>query len=279
MKDKLFTLADKYFLDTDRQHIRRTKNIRLIPDYKNRRGGKLSYAEWAHVIGIFQTIMYQTLGKKTGNQILDIGCGTGLLGISAEPFTFDGGGYTGIDVMTEDIDYCKSHYQSKNYQFVHLDVANPTYASAQSAELKPWPIEDNSQDLVTALSVWTHLSEKDAIFYLKEIHRVLKKGGKAIVTFFLLDDDYKDSLSKRSNAPGRFHNTSQDTWIFNVKAYDSQNWYTIPSVATPEGAIGITEEGLEILLKTSGLKLVQNYSGNWKEIPGVFFQDILVFEK
>src|SRR6202012_263772 len=98
MKNKLFTWLDKMFLSIDKSHLRRTKNIRLIPDYKNRRGGKLAYGEWAHVIGIFQTIIYQTLEKKTGNHILDIGCGTGLLGISAEPFTYDGGTYTGIDV-------------------------------------------------------------------------------------------------------------------------------------------------------------------------------------
>src|SRR6202012_969565 len=98
MKKKLFPWIDKLFREVDKEHVRRTKNLRLIPDFKNRRGGKLAYGEWAHVIGIFQTIIYQTLGKKTANNILDIGCGTGLLGISAEPFTYDGGTYTGIDV-------------------------------------------------------------------------------------------------------------------------------------------------------------------------------------
>jgi SAM-dependent methyltransferase len=279
MTNKLFPFIDRIFRDTDSTHIRRTRNIRLIPDYKNRRGGKLSYAEWAHVIGIFQTIIYQTVGKKTGNKILDIGCGTGLLGISSEPFTADGGSYTGIDVMTDDVNFCKSHFNLPNYQFIHLDVTNPTYASAQSSKLEPWPIKDETQDLVTALSVWTHLNERDAIFYFNEIQRVLKKGGKAIVTIFFLNEDYKESLAKRSDEMGRFHSTNQNTWIFDVKAYNSQNWYTIASANIPEDAIGIMQEGLDILLKNSGLKLIQYYPGNWKEIPGVFFQDILVFQK
>src|ERR1700722_4941294 len=110
MTDGFFRWIDKVFINTDKKQVRRTRNIRLIPNYNDRRGGKLSYAEWAHVIGIFQTIIYQTLESKTGNHILDIGCGTGLLGISAEPFTTAGGSYTGIDVMTEDIDFCKAHY-------------------------------------------------------------------------------------------------------------------------------------------------------------------------
>jgi SAM-dependent methyltransferase len=279
MKKNLFPWIDRIFRQADQEHVLRTKNIQLIPDFKNRRGGKLSYAEWAHVIGIFQTIMYQALKSKTSNNILDIGCGTGLLGISAEPFTADGGHYTGIDVMTEDVSFCKRHYRMANYNFIHFDVANPSYASSQSQEQKPWPIADESQNLVTALSVWTHLNEADAIFYFKEIQRVLKKGEKAIITFFLLDEDYKESLKRRTNQIGRFHNTAQNSWIFNLSAYDSQDWLTTIWAKNPEDAIGITPNGLEILLENSGLKLVQYYPGNWKEMPGVFFQDILIFEK
>ncbi|MDB5154447.1 MAG: ubiquinone/menaquinone biosynthesis C-methylase UbiE [Mucilaginibacter sp.] len=279
MNKKLFPWIDKIFRDIDKKQILRTKNIRLIPDFGNRRGGKLSYAEWAHVVGIFQTIMYQTIDNKTGNNILDIGCGTGLLGMSAEPFTFDSGTYTGIDVMAEDINFCKGNFNLANYDFIHFDVANPTYASSQSKKQKPWPIANESQDLVTALSVWTHLDESDATFYFKEIQRVLRPGGKAIITFFLLNEHYKESLSKRKNETGRFHNTDQMGWIFDVNAYDSQNWFTTKGAKVPEDAIGITTEGLDILIKNSDLKLIQYYPGNWKEMPGVFFQDILIFEK
>jgi len=279
MKKSLFAVLDKAFLKTDRSHILRTKNIRLIPEFKDRRGGKLSYAEWAHVIGIFQTLIYQALDKKTGNEILDVGCGTGLLGIASEPFVGDGGTYTGIDVMKADINFCKSHFKAGNYRFIHFDVANPTYAEKQSNELKPWPIADNSLDLVTALSVWTHLNERDAVFYFKEVQRVLKPGGKAIITFFLLDKYYEDSIPRRQDETGRYHSTGQKGWMFDVSAYGSENWFTMPTAVHPEDAIGVTPEGLDILLKASELKLAQAYPGNWKEMPGVFFQDVLVFQK
>lgn len=241
-----YPLLDKIYLNIDRRHIRRTKNIKLIPGFKNRRGGKLSYAEWAHVIGIFQTIIYQTLENKTGNKILDIGCGTGLLGISSEPFTFDGGTYTGIDVMKYEINFCSSHFKSDHYNFIHFDVANPRYAPSQNSELKPWPIESESKDLVTALSVWTHLSEKDSMFYFKEIHRVLKKGSKAIITFFYLDEAYHDSLLKRKDDVGRFHSGNQNQMIFESKAYGSENWYCPKWVKDPEDVIGVTKKAWKI---------------------------------
>ncbi len=276
----LFQFFDRFYINIDRSHVRRTKNIKYIPGFRKRRGGKQSYAEWAHVIGIFQTLIYQTISKKTGNYILDIGCGTGLLGISSDPFISENGKYTGIDVIKKDINYCKNHFNTGNiHEFIHFDVHNETYAKTQSKDKKEWPIENELYDLVTALSVWTHLNQDDALFYLKEISRVLKKNGKAIITFFYLDDLYKKSIEQRDNKIGRYHSTSQQKWIFDNNAYNSKNWFYPKWVKNPEDAIGINKTGLDILLKESGLKLIKYYPGNWKEQPGVYFQDILVFQK
>ena len=275
----IFPIIDPIYKWIDRRLIRRTRNIRLIPDFKNRKGGKVSYAEWAHVIGIFQTLIYQNLDAPSGNDLLDIGCGTGLLGISAEPSTSEGGSYTGIDIMKHDIEYCRKHYQANNYNFIHFDVQNPSYAESQDVDLKPWPIADESKDLVTALSVWTHLREEHAIYYFHEIGRVLKNGGRAIITFFYLDEGYQKSLGLREKGVGRFHRTKQADWIFDRKAYGSNHWYSPDWVQHPEDAIGLTVEGLESMINDSNLELIQYYPGNWKERPGVFFQDVLIFQR
>jgi SAM-dependent methyltransferase len=187
-------------------------------------------------------------------------------------------GFNSIDVMIKDIEFCKEHYQA-GYSFIHLNVSNPTYAKTQSTQLQPWPVADESRELVTALSVWTHLNETDAVFYFKEISRVLKNDGKAIITFFLLNDEYEESLKRRSNALGRFHSTNQKEWIFDVPAYNSKNWYTTIHAKNPEDVIGVTSQGIEQLLTAAGLKMIRYYPGNWKEIPGVFFQDVLIIGK
>ncbi len=279
MSKEPYPVLDKHYLNLDREHVKRTRNIRMIPQEENRRGGKYSYAEWAHVIGIFQTLFYLHANKPEGNKVLDIGCGTGLLAIAAEPLLGGDGSYLGLDVMKKDIEFCQSHYPSPPFSFKHFDVANSMYAPNQKSTPRPWDLPDSSFDLVTALSVWTHLSERDGDFYFKEINRVLKPGGKAIVTFFLLDDIYYEGLPQRTAAQGRFHMTAQDHWVFDQKAYDSETVLCPKWVESPEHCTGVTERGLARLLEGTGLKEVQRYVGNWKERPGVYFQDVLVFQK
>jgi SAM-dependent methyltransferase len=227
--------------------------------------------------------MFIYLDNKDGNKILDVGCGTGLMGIASEPFLGRDGRCVGIDVMKRNIDFCRNHYSSLPFEFIHLNVNNPAFAPSQKSKKLPWPLDRSSFDLVTALSVWTHLNEEDALFYIKEVSRVLKPGGKAIITFFLLDEVYQKSLGVRSKKVGKYHMTSPKKLIFDQPAYGSDAWFA-PKWAqewghVPEAAIGITDAGLNRLISLAELELIEHYQGNWKEVPGVFFQDVLVFKK
>ena len=279
MDERLYTELDRQYMAMDKDLVVRTRNIRLVPDFANRRGGKTAYGEWCHVIGLFQSLIAINLTQSQGAHILDVGCGTGLLGIASEPFVQDGGRYTGIDINRSDIDFCKSHYPKNcHFAFIHLDVGNPHYAPAQGAR-KPWAVPDASQDLVTALSVWTHLRKEDAVFYFREIDRVLKPGVKAIVTFFLLDQTYQDTVDLRNDERGKFNGTATKTWIFDRPCPDSTEWYHPKQIDIPEKAVGVTPQGLSTLIEDTRLTHLSTHLGNWKERPGIFFQDILIFQK
>jgi SAM-dependent methyltransferase len=271
--------SDDAYLVLDKAFIRRTKNIQLIPQANFRKGGRISYAEWAHVVGIFQTLIYMHLDDKQSSVILDVGCGTGLLAIASQPFLGSNGKYIGIDVAKADIEFCRGHYPESGFEFIHLETENAFYAPSQAAEKLSWPIESNSVDFVTALSVWTHFREEDAAFYLKEVGRVLRPGGKAIITSFLLDDLYYAEVEKRSDQAGKFHTLPQNRWVFDQPSYGSTQFFHPKWAEVPEQAIGLTRDGLDAIAGDAELTLIEQHNGNWKEVPGIFFQDVLVFQK
>lgn len=270
-------LLDEKFLTLDKKLIRRYNPIGRIPNINFRRGGKTSYAEWSYVIGLFQSIIYQNLEIKANNKILDIGCGTGLLSMAAYPYIHPKGNYIGIDVMIDDILFCRNHYQHEYNQFIHHEVFNESYSPNQTKGFIKWDVKSNSVDLLTALSVWTHLRKDDSIYYFKEIFRVLKPGSKAIVTVFLKDDNYKESMNYKNEKNGFIYNTPKNRWVFDKEV--EKDWFTTNWAKDPEQAIAIDNNSLNILLKDSGLCLLKHYPGSWKDIPGLYFQDILILYK
>lgn len=230
------------------------------------------------MIGIFQTLMFVNSRRKSGNTIVDLGSGTGILAIAAEPLVSQGGRYIGLDVNQADIAFCAQHYPSPPFEFQHLNAHNAAYAQEQRGQ-KPWPLEDNSADMVTALSVWSHLDENDAIFNLKEAQRIMRPGGKSIITTFILDDTYKGLSASSGDETGAYHLTPRDLWRFDKPAYDSLDWFTTDWAEVPEKAIAFNERGLKRMLDETGLKMTAFHPGCWKETPGIFFQDILILEK
>ncbi|HEX9628537.1 MAG TPA: class I SAM-dependent methyltransferase, partial [Pyrinomonadaceae bacterium] len=96
---------------------------------------------------------------KPQPRILDIGCGTGGNLETLAKF----GVAEGVDVSTEALDFCRAR---------GLDLVKQ--GAAESL-----PYEDQSFDLVTALDVVEHLD--DDIAGLKEMRRVLRPGGRAVL--------------------------------------------------------------------------------------------------
>ena len=47
----------------------------------------------------------------------------------------------------------------------------------------------------------------------------------------------------------------------------------------PESAIAIKESGLYQMLADVGLSVVEQHIGCWKEVPGLYFQDVLVLAR
>ena len=122
--------------------------------------------------------------------VFDFGCGCGRLArqlLQQEPRPKR---YVGIDLHAGMIAWCQRNLTpvSPNFQFVHHDVYNYQFnPGAGKPRVLPFPIENGSSTLVEAWSVFTHLTEDQAVQYLAEAARILAAGGVFHSTWFLFD--------------------------------------------------------------------------------------------
>jgi ubiquinone/menaquinone biosynthesis C-methylase UbiE len=150
-------------------------------------------------------ILLQQIVKMTSLQpqqsVLDVGCGIGRLAVPLTKILNENGRYEGFDIVKIGIDWCNKNIKPKhpNFNFIHIDLKNDLYNLKTDKEARNFvfPYKDNEFDLVILTSVFTHMMPDDVNNYLKEIFRVLKKGGKCFVTFFLLNDEIKASIDNR----------------------------------------------------------------------------------
>ncbi len=107
--------------------------------------------------------------RKTKASVLDLGCGTGRnISYVREALKNDKWEFFGVDYSLACISYAKNQYKKQRVKFVQHD----------GAEL-PYP--NGSFDYLVSSHVMEHIKEKDQPLYLKEIARVLRPGGIAVV--------------------------------------------------------------------------------------------------
>ncbi len=121
-----------------------------------------------------------------GSTVLDVGCGCGRLARVLINHAYVRR-YIGFDVVGANIEWSRNFIQpegGRQFSFHHCDLYsheyNPTGA-LRASEFR-FPATDRSVTVAVAASVFTHLLELDANHYLREIARVLERGGKAILS-------------------------------------------------------------------------------------------------
>ena len=107
-------------------------------------------------------------GLTTEDYLIDVGCGSGRL---AQPLSeYLKGKYLGIDVVPGLVEYARKLVARPDWRF---DVA----------EGLTIPEADQQADMVCFFSVLTHLLHEESFVYLREARRVLKPGGKIVLSF------------------------------------------------------------------------------------------------
>lgn len=116
--------------------------------------------------------------QSTNLSVLEVGCG---LGTDGAQFAKAGAKYTGVDLTDAAVELAKQRFELFNL---------PGTFRVADAERLDFP--DNSFDVVYSHGVLHHTPDIAAA--IREIHRVLRSGGKAVVMLY-----HRDSYNYRVN--------------------------------------------------------------------------------
>ena len=129
----------------------------------------------------------QSLGLRAGEQVLDVGCGTGFLTAEMASLVGTGGLVHGVDYSDDMLDV--AHQRCDSISQVQLSKA-----SAENL-----PISDSRFDAVTCTQVLLYVD--DANKAIQELYRVLKPGGRIAIIETdwrgLVVNSIDDSITRR----------------------------------------------------------------------------------
>jgi len=218
----------------------------------------------------FMSYLRLVAGLKANETILDIGCGCGLMALFLRDFLDGSGRYVGVDLHRPSIRWCDSHisYEHRNFQFQNIDVKSVAYnpQGKHSGESFTFPFESQSFDVILLKSVFTHMRPKEVENYLSEIARLLKKDGRCLATFFLLNKAQEQLATAGRN-------------MLNF-SFGSTPWRYVYK-HSPESASAYDESYILGLLEEQKLSLRSPVRyGTWTgRHDGLSFQDLLLIEK
>jgi SAM-dependent methyltransferase len=202
-------------------------------------------------------------GLERSDRVLDIGCGSGRIAAGlANVLTT--GQYEGFDVDKSRIAWAQEHIELPQFTFRHVKVRNGLYSrrTLKRGANFTFPYPDRSFDFAIATSLFTHLVPDDASHYLKEVARVLDRGGTLFATFFITDE-FAVSAIRAGNTRRLREERPDGAWVHDP--------------AKPEVAIGFPPEWLDQMMGAAGLTIDAIRFGSWsgRDAP-VDYQDIVI---
>lgn len=177
-------------------------------------------------------------------RVLEVGCGGGRVAIALADYLAASGSYDGFDIDRETIQWCEERITSRfpNFRFRWADLYSAHYnpTATVKAEEYRFPYPDASFDVCFLASVFTHMLPRDVAHYLHEIARVLRPGGRCLMSLFLLNAETRELLRQgRCRRP-----FPHDRGVYRLERED-----------IPEAAVAYDEGYLRQMVEAAGLAI------------------------
>jgi SAM-dependent methyltransferase len=124
------------------------------------------------------------LAPRPGETVLDLGSGAGLDVFLASPLVGSAGRVIGVDMTPAMLERARGNAAKMG----------ATNVEFREGRLEGLPVEDATVDAVTSNCVINLVPDKAAVF--REVARVLKPGGRIVVSDILLDGRLPDAIQK-----------------------------------------------------------------------------------
>jgi SAM-dependent methyltransferase len=216
---------------------------------------------------------YLTLlcGLQKDHSVLELGCSHGRTMLALLDYLEPPGKYEGLDINLKKIEFAQTNIHTRYpcFNFTHADVQNGFYnpQGKQNGNSYRFPYDAAHFDVAYAVSVFTHLVPDVATNYLKESRRVLRRGGRCLFSFFVLDY-YR----------GR-GTTIAKNYEFDYPL-DDFNGVCVSDPQVPEHVIAYNMTAIEKMASEARLKIQRIVPGFWSKAHkvGVNEQDLVLFE-
>jgi SAM-dependent methyltransferase len=205
-------------------------------------------------------------GLKPSDGVLDLGCGCGQMAAPLTEYLSRSASYEGFDINPPMIDWCTRHITPRfpNFRFQCLSIANTYYrpdGKLNAANLA-FPYRSASFDYVFAKSLFTHLLPAESDNYLAETARVLRRGGRAWMSFFLLNSESLAAIEQGRSTLDFRH---------------VRDGYRAVNAAQPGKVVAHDQAAVEALFEKHGFELLRAPSfGSWCGRPAPGYQDSIL---